>query len=63
MARDDQRKELLYQVWGWIIFLICAFLFTASSVKIGDMLMIVASLFFVLGCIVFMIPLIKKFRE
>ncbi len=59
MIHNNQFKELMAQFWGWILFLICAVLFTVSSVKSGDGLLIVASIFFVLGCVVFMVPLIR----
>ena len=43
---QDEKKELKFQLWGWILFIVCAFIFIASSIHMGDVLMRVGSLFF-----------------
>jgi hypothetical protein len=43
------------------LFLACAILFLISSLLIGDKLLIAASVLFVLGCFVFMLPLVQVF--
>jgi hypothetical protein len=59
MAKNANQNGLMFQLVGWILFLACAILFTISSIQLGDGLMIAASAFFVLGCLVFMLPLIQ----
>ena len=58
----DGKKELKYQLWGWILFIVCAFIFIASSIRMGDVLMLIGSLFFLAACFLFLIPLLKKLR-
>jgi predicted membrane channel-forming protein YqfA (hemolysin III family) len=61
MTEDSKFREFIYQLIGWILFLICAVLFTISSIQTGDPLMIAASVFFLLGCFAFIIPLIQSY--
>lgn len=58
----DERREQWFQFWGWIIFVLCAFFFIATTALAGDLLGVIASLLFLLACIVFLIPLIPKLR-
>jgi len=61
---ENQRKrigrEIKYQLLGWILFIICAVLFIASSLKNHDVLTFIGSVFFLIACFVFLVPLIKK---
>ena len=58
---DNQSKLILrYQLWGWILFIICAGFFMASSIKNQDTLGLVASIIFLIACVVFIIPLLFK---
>jgi len=57
MSRSEK-----YQLWGWILFLICALFFIASSLQNGDRFALIASLVFFVACIVFMVPLLSKNR-
>jgi hypothetical protein len=54
----QQRRELRFQLWGWALFIISAGFFTAASIRIGDTLSLLGSLFFLGACIVSVIPLI-----
>ena len=36
-----EKKELKFQLWGWILFIVCAFIFIASSIRMGDGLMVI----------------------
>ncbi|MDX2445583.1 MAG: hypothetical protein QNK29_00100 [Desulfobacterales bacterium] len=56
------KSGLKYQLWGWILFIICAVIFIASSIRMGDMLMLTGSLFFLVACFFFLIPLLKAFK-
>lgn len=41
---------------GWILFTLSALAFLWATVKAGDVIGIIASLFFLVACIVFLIP-------
>jgi len=59
----NEKNELKYQFWGWILFNVCGFIFIASSMRMGDVLMLIGSLFFLAACFLFLIPLIPKLRS
>jgi len=59
----NEKKELKYQFWGWILFIVCAFIFIASSIRMGDVLMLIGSLFFLVACFLFIVPLLPKLRS
>lgn len=52
-----EKKILLL---GWILFIISALGFIASSIHTGDTLELIGSVFFLLACFVFMIPLFVR---
>ena len=54
------RQDIKYQLWGWILFIVCALIFIASSIRMGDMLMLIGSIFFLVACFVFLVPLLKN---
>ncbi len=56
---QNEKKDLKHQLWGWVLFVICAVLFTASALRARDILAIAGSILFLLGCAVFMVPLVK----
>jgi uncharacterized membrane protein YtjA (UPF0391 family) len=62
MPDDDRNRELKLHLWGWILFVICAVLFIVSSIRNHDILSLVASILFLAGCAVFMIPLVAAIR-
>ena len=41
---------------GWILFVISALWFIVASVRSGDTIYLLGSIFFLLGCVVFLIP-------
>ena len=41
---------------GWLLFVISALWFIAASVRAGDLVSLLGGVFFLLGCIVFLIP-------
>lgn len=51
-----QRLDL----WGWILFLVCALLFTAAGLRDGDVLITVGSVLFVVACVLFLLPLLRR---
>ncbi|OQY20859.1 MAG: hypothetical protein B6I35_09780 [Anaerolineaceae bacterium 4572_32.2] len=58
MSNGSESRELELQLWGWIVFIICAVLFIVSSIRNRDVLSLVASILFLVGCVIFMIPLV-----
>jgi len=54
------KQEGLWQLFGWILFVICALLFLTSSLRNGDTLAFLGSLIFLVACFVFMVPLCKS---
>ena len=60
MTDHRQKRERKYNLWGWLLFIISALGFMASSLKNHDPLALVASLFFLVACIVFLIPLVTR---
>jgi predicted membrane channel-forming protein YqfA (hemolysin III family) len=59
MPKMPSTQDLKFQLFGWVLFIICALLFLASSIRNQDTIALYASLVFLLACFVFMIPLIK----
>ena len=55
---NEQKDDIKYQLAGWVLFVVCAFFFIASSLKNGDTLTLIASFIFFVACIVFIIPLV-----
>ena len=49
-----------YQITGWILFILCALFYIASSLKHRDPLSLAGSVIFLIACIVFLIPFLKK---
>lgn len=58
----DERREQLFHLWGWIVFIVCAFFFIATTALAGDLLGVIASLLFLLACVIFLIPLVPKLK-
>jgi uncharacterized membrane protein YtjA (UPF0391 family) len=58
MSGGSESRELKLQLWGWIVFIICSVLFIVSGIRNRDVLSIVASVLFLVGCVIFMIPLV-----
>ena len=63
MEKNQENKiglAIKYQLAGWILFIICAIFFIASSLKNGDILTFIGSVIFLIACIVFLVPLVKS---
>jgi len=54
---DRDRK---FQLWGWGLFIICALLYTASSLESGSLLGVAGSVVFLIACFVFLMPLLQR---
>jgi len=55
--REQERK---LQLVGWILFVLCALFFIASSIKNRDILTFIGSVLFLVSSIVFIIPLLSE---
>jgi len=44
------------QIWGWILFIASALSYGAASIRSGDLISFLGSLFFLVACFVFLIP-------
>lgn len=51
-----QRLDL----WGWILFLVCALLFGAAGLRDGDVLITVGSVLFLVACVLFLVPHLRR---
>jgi uncharacterized membrane protein YjjP (DUF1212 family) len=61
LISDNNKKNLFnFELWGWILFIICAGFFIAASIKNHDTLSLIGSIIFLIACLVFIIPLIAK---
>jgi len=45
------RREL----WGWVLFLLCAFTYVAVAVRDGDVLLGIGSVAFLAACVLFLL--------
>ena len=48
---------------GWLLFVMSALGFIVSSLRSGDAVALLASVFFLAGCIVFLIPCVMRLRR
>jgi hypothetical protein len=63
MVKNQENKvglEIKYHLSGWVLFILCAIFFIASSVKNRDVLTFIGSVIFFIACIVFIIPLVRS---
>ena len=54
--RFDRRCHL----WGWGLFIVSALFFVATSLRAGDPLGLLGSLFFLVACFVFLAPFRRR---
>jgi hypothetical protein len=59
MPAGSDRNER-FQLYGWLLFVVCSFFFIADSAVAGNPMGIAGSVIFLLACIVFLIPLVQK---
>ncbi|MDQ4063084.1 MAG: hypothetical protein M3122_04125, partial [Actinomycetota bacterium] len=51
---NDTGKGKKYDLWGWLLFVVSALFFIASSIRNGDMIGLLGGIFFLLACVVFL---------
>ena len=49
----------VYELVGWLLFIVSALFFTSATIQAGDRLGILGSLCFLIACFVFLIPLLR----
>ncbi len=59
---SHEQRERRFNLWGWIGFVVCAGFFIAASLRSGDWLALAASVIFLFGCLLFIIPLLGRRR-
>jgi membrane protein YdbS with pleckstrin-like domain len=59
MPDYSKKREVKFNLLGWILFVVCAVLFMASSIRNHDIIALAASIVFLIACVVFMIPLLR----
>jgi predicted membrane channel-forming protein YqfA (hemolysin III family) len=63
MKESHIKQDFKYPLSGWILFILCAIFFLASSLKNQDTLAFIASVIFLIACIVFLIPLVRTIKN
>ena len=51
---NSPRKGKRREIWGWLLFVVSALFFIASSIRNGDMIGLLGGVFFLLACVVFL---------
>ena len=57
-----KRKDR-YALAGWLLFVLCAVFYLASSLKNHDPLAIIGSVLFLVACLVFMVPIVRPDKQ
>ncbi len=52
-----RKRQQTWQLWGWILFIVSALFFIATSLRAGDPLGLLGGVFFLVACFVFLVPL------
>lgn len=60
---DQHKSSIRLQLWGWALFIVCALLYTVSSLQSGSMIDLLGSLAFLVACVLFIIPLTRRAPE
>jgi hypothetical protein len=54
VSDNGAAKDKKYDLWGWLLFVVSALFFIASSLHNGDMIGLLGGVFFLLACVVFL---------
>ncbi len=63
MSVDKRNRERKFHLSGWILFIVCAGFFIASAIKADDILGLAGSIIFLVGCVLFIIPLVINGKQ
>ena len=58
-----RKRKDRYALAGWLLFILCAVFYLASSLKNHDPLAVIGSVLFLIACLVFMVPLVRSDRK
>jgi len=56
VPENSPRKGEKYDLWGWMLFVVSAAFFMASSIRAGDVVGLLGGVFFLLACVAFLAP-------
>ncbi len=56
MPEDSPREEKKHDLLGWMLFVVSAAFFMASSIRAGDWVGLLGGVFFLLACVAFLAP-------
>ena len=56
---ETLNKDTKFNIFGWVVFIICSLFFLASSIKNKDIFSLIGSILFLFACFVFLVPLLK----
>ncbi len=54
VSNNGSRKDKKHELWGWLLFVISALFFIASSIRNADMIGLLGGVFFLLACVAFL---------
>ncbi len=54
VPNNGAREGKKYDLWGWLLFVVSALFFIASSIRNGDVIGLLGGVFFLLACVVFL---------
>ena len=54
MSDHGPPKVGRYDLWGWLLFVVSALFFMASSIRNGDIVGLIGGVFFLLACVAFL---------
>ncbi|MCK5311713.1 MAG: hypothetical protein KAJ62_06365 [Desulfobacteraceae bacterium] len=57
-TKNKKKFETICQITGWMLFIVSALFFMASSFRSGDLIGFLGGSFFLVACFVFLIPYI-----
>ncbi len=60
MFKRNLSENARLQLWGWVLFVLCAGLYLAANIEAKSTLGIIGSVVFLVACFVFMIPLLRS---
>jgi len=56
----SQTNQNQFHLWGWILFVLSAMFYIASSINAGDPISLAGGTLFLLACLVFLVPLLVQ---
>ena len=60
MPKNREDIDRICQLWGWGLFIVSALFFCWAGLKAGDMISFLGALFFLVACLVFLVPYFSK---